>query len=138
MSEQLKFNIYEQELLNPLRGHKLSDMESYIASLLLTADTHRPIGIAEIMRSVESSLNVRINERLVKRVIRTLRKDHAFPILARKKQPSGYWWCGGISEMEAFIESFRKQALDELHTLSKIVTRNYPALQGQLRFDDVS
>ncbi len=138
MGDQLKFNLYEQELLNPLRGHKLSEMESYVASLLLTADTHRPIGIAEIIVSVKSSLEMPISERLVKRVIRTLRKDHAFPILARKKKPSGYWWCASASEMEAFIESFRKQALDELHTLSKIVTRNYPALQGQLRFDDVS
>lgn len=39
--------------------------------------------------------------------------------------------------MQAFIESFRSQALDELHTLSKIVNANYPALQGQLKFDDV-
>ena len=40
--------------------------------------------------------------------------------------------------MKAFIESFRKQALDELHTLSKIVRHNYPALQGQLSFEEVA
>jgi hypothetical protein len=39
--------------------------------------------------------------------------------------------------MEAFIESYRAQALDELHTLSKIVKHNYPALQGQLKFEEM-
>lgn len=38
--------------------------------------------------------------------------------------------------MEAFIESFRSQALDELRTLSKIIRHNYPALQGQLKFEE--
>ncbi len=89
-----------------------------------------------IIRSADEALKQRINERMVKKVIRTLRKDHAFPILARKRKPTGYWWCNSVEEMEAFIESFRKQALDELHTLSRIVNHNYPALQGQLRFDE--
>ncbi len=135
MSTQLKFELYEEELLNPLRGHELSDLESFVASLLLTASTHRPIGIAEIIEEVERQKNLRLTERKVKGIIRTLRKEHTFPILARRKKPTGYWWCASAQEMEAFIESFRAQALDELHTLSKIVKNNYPALQGQLRFD---
>lgn len=135
MSTQLKFELYEEELLSPLRGHELSDLESFVASLLLTASTHRPIGIAEIIEAVESQMNLRLTERKVKGIIRTLRKNHTFPILARRKKPTGYWWCASAQEMEAFIESFRAQALDELHTLSKIVKNNYPALQGQLRFD---
>ena len=136
MSTQLKFELYEEELLNPLRGHKLSDLESFVASLLLTASTHRPTGIAEIIRAYEDATCARLNERTVKDVIRTLRRDHSFPILARRKKPTGYWWCASSQEMEAFIESFRAQALDELHTLSRIVKQNYPALQGQLRFEE--
>ena len=142
MSAQLKFQIFEEELLNPLRGHELSGLESFVASLLLTASTHRPIGIAEIIQVVERTNGLSLKgktpkskERAVKDIIHTLRKDHAFPILARRKNPSGYWWCASVQEMEAFIESYRSQALDELHTLSQIVRHNYPALQGQLSFD---
>jgi hypothetical protein len=143
MSTQLKFQLYEQELLNPLRGHALTDEESFVASLLLTANTHRPIGITEIIQAIEQTEHLRLKgktvkskERAVKFIIRTLRKDHSFPILARRSKPTGYWWCGSTDEMKAFIESFRAQALDELHTLSKIVKYNYPALQGQLNFED--
>jgi hypothetical protein len=43
----------------------------------------------------------------------------------------------GISEeMTEFVESFKSQALDELHTLSKIVKHNYPALLGQLSLEN--
>jgi hypothetical protein len=144
MGTQLKFELYEEELLNPLRGHKLTAMENYVASLLLTASSHRPIGIAQIIQSVKGSTELRFKgktlkskERAVKDIIRTLRKDHTFPILASRKKPTGYWWCASIAEMEAFIESYRAQALDELHTLSKIVKHNYPALQGQLKFEEM-
>lgn len=143
MSTQLKFELYEQELLNPLRGHELSELECFVASLLLTASTHRPIGIAEIIQAVEQTEHLRLRgrsvpskERAVKEIIRTLRRDHTFPILARRTKPTGLWWCASSKEMEAFIESFRSQALDELHTLSKIIKHNYPALQGQLTFEE--
>jgi hypothetical protein len=134
--EQMKFRLFEEELLKPLRGHKLSDLEQFVASLLLTANTFEPIGIAEIIDAIETKTDKRISQRAVKDIIRTLRRDHTFPILARRTKPTGYWWCGSAAEMEAFIESFRAQALDELHTLSKIVRHNYPALQGQLNFED--
>ncbi|MGH9942460.1 MAG: hypothetical protein ACRD9R_08910 [Pyrinomonadaceae bacterium] len=136
MSEQLKFRLYEDELLAPLSGHELTELERFIASLLLSANTHRPVGIAEIIRSAEFILSKKVSERAVKQTIRSLRKEHKFPILARRKQPTGYWWCASTAEMQAFIESFRAQALDELHTLSQIVKHNYPALQGQLSFED--
>jgi hypothetical protein len=135
MSGQLKFELYEQELLNPLRGHELSEMESFIASLLLTASTHRPTSINEIVLAVKEQKGMRLSQRAVKRIIRELRQDHKFPILSRKASPPGYWWCASSDEMKAFIESFRRQALDELHTLSTMIKHNYPALQGQLRFE---
>lgn len=136
MSEQLKFELYERELLNPLRGHELTEIESYIAMLLLTASTHRPTPISEIQEAVKSQTGKRLSKRIVKSTIRTLRQDHKFPILSRKSNPPGYWWCGSVAEMNAFIESWRKQALDELHTLSTIINHNYPALQGQLKFEE--
>lgn len=138
MSTQLKFEIYERELLNPLRGHELSDVENFIAGLLLTASTHRPTSIKEIVLAVKEQLGKWLSQRAVKSTIRSLRQDHKFPILSRKSTPPGYWWCSSAAEMEAFIESFRRQALDELHTLSTMIKHNYPALQGQLRFDETT
>lgn len=137
MSSQLKFALYEEELLNPLRGHTLSEHENYVASLLLTASSSRPIGIDEIIETARER-DIKLSVRTVKSIVRTLRKDHTFPILSSKKPPTGYWWCQSLEEMQAFIESFRAQAFDELHTLSKIVKHNYPALQGQLKFEEAS
>lgn len=136
MSEQLKFKLFEEELLIPLRGHELSELEMFVASLLLTANTFEPIGIAQIIDAIEAKTGRRVSQRTVKDIIRTLRRDHTFPILARRSSPTGYWWCGSVEEMKAFIDSFRAQALDELHTLSRIIKHNYPALQGQLNFED--
>jgi hypothetical protein len=136
-ASQLKFKTFETELLNPLAGHKLTALEEYVASYLLTASSHAPIKIAEIIRAVRREKQLAVNERTVKDVVRTLRKQHRFPILSRRKKPAGLWWCGSASEMEAFIESFRQQALDELHTLGRIVKENYPQFEGQLSFEDI-
>jgi hypothetical protein len=139
MTDQLKFETYERELLEPLRGHVLSDLESYIASLLLGAKADRPIGINEIIVHVELALDgLRVDDRQVKNVIRSLRKNHAFPILSRKGKPSGYWWCDSVDEMQNYIEQWKAQPLDELHTLSVIVKQNYPALAGQLKLEEAS
>lgn len=134
-TEQLKFLAFERELIDPLRGHELTEVEGYVSSLLLGASSARPIGIAEIRHHVELALNQRLDERTVKKIIRTLRKDHAFPILSRRRKPSGYWWCSSVEEMKSFIATFRGQALDELTTVAAIVKSNYPELAGQLRFD---
>ena len=127
MVEQLKFKIYEDALLNPLRGHALNELESYIASLLLTTNTHRPIGIAEIISAVKDCLDVKLSERTVKKIIRTLRKDHTFPILARRTKPTGYWWCASSDEMKAFIESFRhKLSMNSIHCRKSCATTIRP------------
>ncbi len=43
--QQLAFNFeqLEQAIVNPLSGHELDDVESYIASLLLEASADQPI-----------------------------------------------------------------------------------------------
>ena len=135
---QLKFTNFERELLNPLKGHRLTELEEYVASYLLTASSHQPIKIAQVIRAVRKEKQIAVSERTIKDIVRTLRKEHRFPILSRKKKPAGLWWCASADEMRVFIESFRKQALDELHTLSRIVNENYPEFEGQLSFDDVS
>ena len=134
-SQKRNSSIFEYELLNPLRGHKLSELEEYVANLLLDASSEHPIGNEQICVSIKLRFKQAIGSRAVKGIIRTLRKDHAFPIIARRKKPNGYWWCASKREMEAFIESFRAQALDELHTLGRIVRENFPELAGQLRLE---
>lgn len=134
--EQLSFQLYEEEMLNPLFGHELTAVESYVASLLLDASRERPVGIKEIAGRVREAKGLGLSERKVKSIIRSLRKEHAFPVVASRQPPAGYWWCHSVEEMEEFVESFRAQALDELHTLSRIVRHNFPALAGQMNFEE--
>lgn len=138
MNSQFKFRAFEEELLSPLRGHALTELKEFVASLLLEADSSRPIKIAEIIIAAGNRFADWPTERDVKETVRSLRKDHGFPILSRKGKPAGYWWGTSVSEMEKFIEDWRKQALDELHTLSKIVKQNYPQLAGQLSLEAVN
>ena len=136
MTKDLKFEVLEHELLNPLRGHKLTEQEEFVANLLLDASSRCPMKIEQIIIAMGQRLGHWLKPREVKAIVRTLRKDHAFPIISRRRTPAGLWWCASADEMNAFIETFRRQALDELHTLSKIVNQNYPALAGQLRLEE--
>jgi hypothetical protein len=133
--EQMSFEIYERELINPLHGHALSPLEQYVASLLLDASSEKPIGTTEIIAHVKLSLDLKITRRVLSEVVRTLRKAHTFPIMSRRKQPAGYWWCQGKDEMIEFIETFKSQARDEMHTIGVMVRANYPELAGQLRLE---
>lgn len=138
MSENFKYQIFEGELLNPLRGHDLTDLERFIGVFLWRATSEIPFTIADIQEAVERSLGDRIGVRTVKGVIRRLRKEHAFPIVASRSEPAGYWWCASAEEMKQFIEQFSAQARDEFHTLSRMVKNNYPELAGQLTLEDAN
>lgn len=137
-TEQFKFAAFERELLDPLAGHSLTDHEEFIAHTLLDASSDRPMKIQALREAMHQSGRSAISTRMLKRIVRTLRKDHGFPILSRRAEPAGLWWCASAAEMESFIQLFSSQALDELHTLSKIVRHNYPQLSGQLNFEDLS
>ena len=137
MSSDLKYEVFEQELLNPLRGHKLTECEAFVANLLLDASSHRPVKIRDIRLALERKGLTALSVRRVRKIVRTLRKEHAFPILARRSEPAGFWWCASAAEMDSFVKVFRSQAMDELHTLSRIVKQNYPALAGQLRLEEM-
>lgn len=132
---QDKSDLFERELFNPMRGHELSMLEQHIGHLLVTeATSERPLRNADIQsRLLERG--IRATERTVKDVIRSLRHDHHFPIIARREKPAGYFWCTRVEEMQSYIAVFRAQAMDELTTLGKIVRANYPELDGQLTIE---
>jgi hypothetical protein len=135
-TEQYKFQVFEHEQINPLAGHELTDVEEFLAATLLRATSERPMQIKDLRNALRGAGRHAVGTRNIKKVVRTLRKDHALPILSRRTEPAGYWWCSSPSEMEGFIKLFRSQALDELHTLSKMVRHNYPELAGQLSLED--
>ena len=135
---QRNAELLEDEVLAPLRGEDLSEVEFYVAcKLLKEASQERPFSgeglrLAITMRFPDEQAN--IDDREVKDIVRRLRKRCSFPILSsRKRGESGYWWCQSKDEMLGFIERFQKQPLDELHTLHEMVRRHFPELSGQLR-----
>jgi len=137
MSTELKHELFERELLNPLRGLQLTKEEELVASMILVATAAEPIGVKRLRRRLNEA-GCRAGERDVKDIVRTLRKLHELPILSRRKKGGGFWWCENEAQMKEYYEHARRQPLDELHTLSRIVKANYPRLAGQLSLEDVS
>jgi hypothetical protein len=138
MSTQFKFEVFEHEQINPLKGHALSDTEEFIAAVLLSATSENPMKIKDLREALHRDGRSPMSVRRVKQIVRALRKNHAFPILSRREAPAGLFWCSSAVEMEGFIKLFRGQAMDELHTLSKIVRTNYPELAGQLKLEEAT
>ena len=136
---QLKFTLFEQAVLAPLGDRKLTESEAFVASFLLPARTQDPFTLDQIAEALtEHNGGARTGERTIKSIIRSLRKVHGFPVLSRKHPPHGYWWGQSADEMKEFVREFRSQPMDELHTLSVMVKRNYPDLVGQLKFEEVT
>ena len=137
MSDQvnLRFSRFEHELLDPLRGHALSDVEQLVASALLDASRERPVSNERLRDLVGAELRIVIDDREMKAVILRLREEHLFPIMAVKTNPAGYWWCRSAEEMKAYYERVRKESLARLNTVSKVIKVNFPELAGQLGLD---
>ena len=135
MSAELKYELFEESLLNPLRGLQLTRDEQFVADMLLGATAAQPIGIKRLRRALQDAGRP-MTERDVKDIVRTLRKKHELPILSRRKQGGGLWWCENEAQMKEYYDHAKKQPLDELHTLSRIVKANYPRLAGQLSLED--
>lgn len=134
---QLSFEIYEKEVLNPLRGHNLTPVEEYVANLLLDASKQKPLRNSDICVRVKIRFEMkRLNPRTIKAVIRSLRKNHHFPVLASFIPPYGYWWCKSASEMMEYYEDAHARLKDELHTLSLMIRHNFPAYAGQLKLQE--
>lgn len=135
--EQLNFEVYEREIINPLRGHKLTPMEEYVASLLLDTSKDHPVTNEDMRTRVKMRFDLKkIDPRTIKAVIRSLRKFHHFPILARFTKPYGYWWCQSAEEMIEYYNDARARLLDEFHTLSLIIKTNFPDYAGQLKLEE--
>lgn len=133
---QLKFTLFDQALIAPTANLELTESEVFVSSFLLDARTQQPYTLDQIADALtEHTGGARVHERTVKSIIRSLRKVHGFPILSRRHRPYGYWWGQSMEEMKEFIAEFRAQPMDELHTLSVMVKRNYPDLAGQLKFE---
>ena len=131
--------LLEDEVLAPLRGEELSEVDFYVAcKLLREASQERPLSGEDLRYAIGMSFpDHEYDDRAVKAIVRRLRKTHSFPILSsRTAGRNGYWWCTSKDEMLSFIERFQKQPLDELHTLHKMVKRHFPELSGQLRLID--
>ena len=137
-TDQLKFEDLEREMLSPLHGLPLTPDELFVATMLLDATAVEPIGIKRLRRALQDHSPARdITEREVKDIVRTLRKLHELPIISRRKKGGGLWWCENEQQMNEYVTHARKQPLDELHTLSRIVKANYPRLAGQLSLEEV-
>ena len=131
----LPFEAFEQEMIDPLKGVPLSELESFVANLLLGATSSEPIKQAEIIAAVASKLEMTVSERMIRIVVRSLRRDRAFPICSRKGKPAGYWWGRTEPELEEFIRVWRAQFLDEAQTLSIMIKANFPRLAGQMKLE---
>ena len=128
---ELNFDILEEEIINPLKGVELSGIEGFVASLLLEASGEKPLKMADIIEAVRVGRQEKISERQVKIIINSLRNDHELPILSRRSQPAGYWWCGSEDEMKEFESMWFSQIRNELNTLRKM-KKHYRRLAGQM------
>lgn len=132
------FQVFEEEIVNPLNGQQMTETEEFIATLLLDASSEKPIKMAEIINAVADAFNEQISERQVKIIIRSFRRERGFPILTRRSKPAGYWWCVSQKDMQTFEKMWLSQVMDELITLQIMKKRNYPRLAGQLRLPNVA
>lgn len=133
MSTQLKYELFEEALLRPLHGLDLTDDESFVAAMLLEAKASSPIGIKRLRRALAEAGMPR-TERHVKEIIRTLRKQHRLPIISRRTNSGGFWWCENEEQMREYYDHASSQPKDSFETLHGMIRHNFPRLAGQLDF----
>lgn len=131
------FHIFAAEQLNPLSGQTMTATETCIAQLLMEATSAQPIKIADIIVQVAEIVGERLNERQIKIIVRSFRRDRAFPILSRRATPAGYWWCQSLEEMKEFALLWQSQYFDEMRTLWVMMKHHYPRLAGQMRLPNL-
>lgn len=131
--DDLPFEAFEQEMIDPLKGVELSEMEEFVASLLLDATTDKPMKMADVAIAAWQQKTVELSDRKIREIVHSLRNEHGFPICSRKRKPAGYWWGRTEAELEEFANVFFAQLKDEYHTVRKMLKTNYPRLAGQLK-----
>jgi hypothetical protein len=138
---ELPFEVFEEEMINPLKGVDLTANEEFVAGLLLDATSEKPIRMAEIAMTALHQKTVTLSDRQIREIVRSLRRDHGFPICSRKSanketgHPPGYYWGRSEKELEEFSTVWMSQYKDEAVTLHRMLKVNYPRLAGQLRLD---
>lgn len=133
LQEDIPYETIEQEILDPLKGVKLTEIEFFVASQILEARSQAPIKMAEIMARAFERRSITLDPRAVRVIVRSLRRNHGFPICTRKGAPAGYYWGRSEAELEEFVNVWKSQYLDEIVTLQQMTKTNYPRLAGQLR-----
>jgi hypothetical protein len=131
----LPYDVFEEELIAPLRGVEMTDVEFAVSAMLLEATTAEPIKQGEIIVRLKREKDLTVNERQMRMIIRNLRRMHGFPICSRKGSPAGYWWGRTEAELEEFRDVFFAQIKDEAETVGIMLRKNFPRLAGQLRLD---
>lgn len=131
----LPFAVFEDEILAPIKGVDLTELECFVAKLLLRATSEVPVKHQAIINAVRDELGVPLSDRKVREIIRSFRRDRTFPICSRKGAPAGCWWGRTEAELEEFIRVWKAQFLDEAQTLSIMIKTNFPRLVGQLRLE---
>lgn len=132
------FHVFAEEVLNPLSGQEMTPQEIFIAQLILEATTEKPIKMDEIIKDYQKTFNEKLSVRQLKIIVRSFRRDRAFPILSRRAAPAGYWWCQTMDEMKEFSQLWQSQYFDEMRTLYVMLKHNYPRLAGQMRLPSFS
>src|SRR5689334_13369042 len=84
----LPFDVFEEELLDPIKGVDLSEEETFVAGLLLKATTDRPIRMAEVATAALHQKTLELSDRQIRTIVRSLRRTHGFPICSRKGKPA--------------------------------------------------
>lgn len=132
------FHLFEEEVLNPLNGQQMTEQEIFIAGLILDASSEKPIKMDEIIERFAENYGESLSVRQLKIIVRSFRRDRAFPILSRRSAPAGYWWCQSVAEMKEFAQLWQSQYFDEMRTLYVMMKHNFPRLAGQLRLPNVT
>lgn len=130
----LPFQTLEEELMAPLRGVHLTEVEFETAKILLRATTERPVKQGDVIMRLSMD-GMFVTARQMRHIIRNLRRMHALPICSRKCSPAGYWWGRTEAELEEFAKVFFAQIEDEAQTVGIMLKKNYPRLAGQMRLE---
>jgi hypothetical protein len=81
INADLHYETIEQEIIEPLKGVKLTEVEFFVASQILEARSEAPIKMAEIMDRAFERRSITLEPRQVRVIVRSLRRNHGFPIL---------------------------------------------------------
>jgi len=133
INPDLPFEVFEEEMIDPLSGVEMTEAERFIAGLILESHSEKPIKQAEIITAVRHGIGGSVSERQVRSIVRNLRRRHGFPICTRKGAPAGYYWGRTEADLADFTQVWMSQYKDEAQTLHIMLKKNYPKLAGQMK-----